>query len=279
MAHQEILEAMVAEVFSGYRNHYAANPFLSAADILGGYQEWVSSYLETSGRVVWMALLEDQPVAFATCSFASGGSSCEGVLFGVRRNASGKGIYGDLLRFSQAQFKKEGFRTMRVSTQVQNYAVQKVWSRESFILGESLNTIHINCFLDHSEIEERSFDILIGPEQIASFGEVSGDRNPLHFDDAFAQARGFDQRIAHGLIANASLSKFFGNEFPGPGTIFGGYRYKFLRPLYPNRSYRVVIAFPRIAEKKGFYLGVARVFDEDGELCMLSHNELFRPSL
>jgi acyl dehydratase len=276
--HQDILDELVAEIFSAYRNHYTSNPFLPTTGLLTGYQEWVSSFLETPERLVWLALLEDQPVAFATCSFDHQDSSCEGVLFGVRPNASGRGVYGDLIRYSQAHFKKHGFREMRVSTQVQNFAVQRVWSRESYSLRESLNTIHINCFLDHSEVEKRFFELTIRPDQIVSFAEASGDRNPLHFDDAFARSRGFEGRIAHGLISNGLLSRYFGTEFPGPGTIFGGYRYRFLRPLYPHRSYRVEIGFPRIAEKRGYYLGLAKVYDEDGELCMLSYNDLFCPS-
>jgi acyl dehydratase len=275
--HQRILDEMVAEIFSGYKNHYASSPLLPTTDILGGYQEWVSSFLETPERVVWLALLESQPVAFATCSLASRDSFCEGVLFGVRPTASGRGIYGDLIRFSQAHFKQDGFREMRVSTQVQNFAVQRVWSRESFVLRESLNTIHINCLLDHSEVEKRSFELTVRPEEIASFAEVSGDRNPLHVDDAFARARGFEERIAHGLISNALLSRYFGTEFPGPGTIFAGYRYSFLRPLYPDRPYRVEIGFPHIAEKRGYYLGLAKIYDQDGQLCMLSYNDLFCP--
>lgn len=44
----------------------------------------------------------------------------------------------------------------------------------------------------------------VTPADIATFGEVTRDRHPLHFDDAFARTMGFPARIAHGLF-NLSL--------------------------------------------------------------------------
>jgi hypothetical protein len=187
------------------------------------------------------------------------------------------GVYGDLIHFTQAFFKGEGYRTMKVSTQIQNHAVQKVWSRESFVLRESLNTIHINSFLSYSRLEKHSFELRILPEDVESFGQASGDYNPLHFNDAFAQARGFEKRVAHGLIANSVLSKYFGTEFPGPGTLFMSFCYKFFRPLYLDTPYRVMVSIPYSVEKKGIYYAVAKVCDAQDNLCLVSYSDLIRP--
>lgn len=70
-------------------------------------------------------------------------------MYGVRRPASGGGVYGDLIRFTQAYFKNKGFRKMKVSTQVNNYAVQKVWGWEVFYIAEAYLTVHINAFLEN----------------------------------------------------------------------------------------------------------------------------------
>ena len=60
---------------------------------------------------------------------------------------SGGGIYGDLIRHTQADFASRGFSTMLVSTQVNNFAVQKVWAREGFHLFEAWDTYHVNALL------------------------------------------------------------------------------------------------------------------------------------
>ena len=66
---------------------------------------------------------------------------------------------------------------------------------------------------------------------IALFGEVSGDTNPVHFDDAFARATPFKGRIAHGVLAASYLSTVLGMEMPGPGTIFVGLNVRFKAPV------------------------------------------------
>src|SRR3546814_5792516 len=53
---------------------------------------------------------------------------------------AGGGLYGDLIRYTQARFRALGYRRMKVSTQVWNLAVQKVWSREGFSLVQAYDT-------------------------------------------------------------------------------------------------------------------------------------------
>jgi 3-hydroxybutyryl-CoA dehydratase len=48
-----------------------------------------------------------------------------------------------------------------------------------------------------------------------AFLVVSGDVNPLHVDDEFARAAGFDAKVAHGALLNAFLSHFVGMVIPG----------------------------------------------------------------
>lgn len=43
----------------------------------------------------------------------------------------------------------------------------------------------------------------IGDDDIAAFAELSGDRNPLHLDDAAARRAGFEGRVAHGVLGIA----------------------------------------------------------------------------
>ena len=63
------------------------------------------------------------------------------------------------------------------------------------------------------------------------FGEVSGDRNPVHFDEAYAKGTIFKGRIAHGMLSASYISTVLGMQMPGPGTIFMSTTTKFKAPV------------------------------------------------
>lgn len=66
---------------------------------------------------------------------------------------------------------------------------------------------------------------------IAAFAEATGDRNPLHLDEEFAQSTVFGRRIAHGMLTAGILSGVLGTEYPGQGTIYLGQTLRFRRPV------------------------------------------------
>ena len=63
------------------------------------------------------------------------------------------------------------------------------------------------------------------------FGEVSGDRNPVHFDEEYAKATMFKGRIAHGMLSASYISTILGMQIPGPGTIFMSATTRFKAPV------------------------------------------------
>lgn len=271
----ETLDALVATIFAEYRNHYSMNPIL-ACDLVDAYQEWARSYRtsDEDGKRCWLVKRNNRHVGFATCSFE--GEECEGVLYGVMPEASGGGVYCDLIRFTQRFFKERGHRKMKVSTQVQNYAVQKVWSREGFAMSEGYLTVHINSLMGRSQVDRHRLRLTLTAKDVEDFGQLSGDMNPLHFDEAFAREHGFQGRIAHGVLTNAEVSKFYGTRYPGHGTIFLGYSYSFLKPIYPDQPYTLEIGFPVVEESRGFYRSLVRVLDEAGDCCLYGYNSLVK---
>ena len=66
---------------------------------------------------------------------------------------------------------------------------------------------------------------------IQKFGEVSGDMNPLHFDEAYARGTIFRGRIAHGILTVSYLSTILGTKLPGAGSIFLGASVRFKAPV------------------------------------------------
>ncbi len=71
----------------------------------------------------------------------------------------------------------------------------------------------------------------ITEQDIELFGQATGDRNPVHFDEEFAKKTVFRGRVAHGALLVGYVSAVVGNDLPGPGTIFGGASIAFKAPL------------------------------------------------
>ena len=66
---------------------------------------------------------------------------------------------------------------------------------------------------------------------INDFAKVTGDFNPVHLDQAYAEKTVFKGRIAHGLLSVGLLSNILGNILPGHGTIYLSQEVKFLAPV------------------------------------------------
>jgi hypothetical protein len=140
-----LIGQLVPVIFSNYTNHYFSNPNLARDKITEGYVEWASSYVnEHNGKVSWIVFKDNTPIGFATCAFSNDIGECEGVLYGVHPDFAGGGVYSDIIRFTQTYFKDLNFKMMKVSTQIQNFAVQKVWTREGFVLKSAFYTYHLN---------------------------------------------------------------------------------------------------------------------------------------
>lgn len=71
----------------------------------------------------------------------------------------------------------------------------------------------------------------ITEKDVEEFARVTGDTNPLHLDEGYAQKTLFKGRIAHGLLSMGLFSTILGNIFPGHGTIYLSHEIKFLAPV------------------------------------------------
>jgi 3-hydroxybutyryl-CoA dehydratase len=76
-----------------------------------------------------------------------------------------------------------------------------------------------------------SFTKIVSEHDIVLFGEVSGDTNPVHFDEDFAKTTIFKGRIAHGVLTASYISTVLGMKMPGPGTIFMSLTTRFKGPV------------------------------------------------
>jgi acyl dehydratase len=69
---------------------------------------------------------------------------------------------------------------------------------------------------------------------IELFTEITGDRNPLHYDDAVAARSRFGGIIVQGGVTSGLLNAVVAEELPGPGTVFLHTDWRFLSPVRPG---------------------------------------------
>jgi len=74
----------------------------------------------------------------------------------------------------------------------------------------------------------------VGPDDIGLFTAISGDRNPLHYDEAAARATRFGEIVVQGGITSAILNAVVAEKLPGPGTVFLNVNWDFQAPVRPG---------------------------------------------
>ena len=74
----------------------------------------------------------------------------------------------------------------------------------------------------------------VGPDDIELFTQISGDRNPLHYDLSAAQASRFGEIVVQGGLTSAILNAVVAECLPGPGSVFLNVNWDFKAPARPG---------------------------------------------
>ncbi len=77
---------------------------------------------------------------------------------------------------------------------------------------------------------QRSLQVTL--DSVKAFAELTGDYNPLHFDETFAANTKFGRLVAQGGITTGLLHALVAMDMPGPGTVFLSQNWKFTAPVY-----------------------------------------------
>ena len=78
---------------------------------------------------------------------------------------------------------------------------------------------------------EASYSRKVSAADITQFADVTGDKNPVHLDEAYAAKTIFKAPIAHGMLTAGYISTVFGMELPGPGAIYISQTLNFRAPV------------------------------------------------
>jgi acyl dehydratase len=106
----------------------------------------------------------------------------------------------------------------------------------------------------------------VAERDIALFTEISGDRNPLHYDEAAAKASRFGAIVVQGGVTTAILNAVVAEELPGPGTVFMNVNWDFLAPVRPGDAITGEVTVVEAREDKPIARLEMRVIRGDGTI-------------
>jgi acyl dehydratase len=69
-------------------------------------------------------------------------------------------------------------------------------------------------------------------EHVRTYAQLTGDYNPLHFDESFVARTKFGKLVAQGGLTTGLLHALVAMDMPGPGTMFLSQNWKFTAPVY-----------------------------------------------
>ena len=103
---------------------------------------------------------------------------------------------------------------------------------------------------------------------IERFTDISGDRNPLHYDEAAARATRFGGIVVQGGVISAILNAVVAEDLPGPGTVFMQVNWKFRAPVRPGDTITGEVTVTKVREDKPITELETRVLLADGTVVL-----------
>jgi 3-hydroxybutyryl-CoA dehydratase len=105
---------------------------------------------------------------------------------------------------------------------------------------------------------------------VNTFAQLSGDKNPVHLNEEYAEKSKFRKRIAHGLLSASFFSALFGTKLPGEGCIYASQNLRFIKPVYLGDTVTatVIVLSKDLQSRRVFFRTLCKVKNKiviDGE--------------
>lgn len=104
---------------------------------------------------------------------------------------------------------------------------------------------------------------------IERFSDITGDRNPLHYDRALAEASIFGKLIVQGGVTSGLLNAVVAEDLPGPGTVFLSVNWRFVRAVGVDEEITGEVEIVSVRDDKPICELKTRVLNGDGEECLV----------
>ena len=103
-----------------------------------------------------------------------------------------------------------------------------------------INALNELSYNDISIGRQESFIMKITESMVEKFSNLSGDLNPLHMDNEFAESSSFKKRIVHGMLLSSFFSQLIGMKLPGKNALYFSQTLNFRSPCYIDDEIKVV---------------------------------------
>ena len=103
-----------------------------------------------------------------------------------------------------------------------------------------INPLNELSYNDISIGQQESFIIKITESMVDKFSNLSGDLNPLHMDNEFAESSSFNKRIVHGMLLASFFSQLIGMKLPGKNALYFSQTLNFRSPCYIDDEIKVI---------------------------------------
>lgn len=101
-------------------------------------------------------------------------------------------------------------------------------------------------------------------EDIAAFTAISGDKNPIHYDEELARATKLGGIVVQGGVTTAILNAVVAEDLPGPGTVFLHVDWSFRAPVRPGDEITGSVEVLEVREDKPITKLATKVVRDDG---------------
>jgi len=99
---------------------------------------------------------------------------------------------------------------------------------------------------------------------IQLFTEMTGDRNPLHYDEELARASRFGGIIVQGGVTTGLLNAVVAEDLPGPGSVFLHVEWDFKAPVRPDEEITAEVEILEARDDKPIYRCRTTITNQDG---------------
>jgi acyl dehydratase len=107
--------------------------------------------------------------------------------------------------------------------------------------------------------------ITVTREHVDAYAAITGDRNPLHFDEAFAAKTKFGRLVVQGGLTTGLLHALVAMDMPGPGSVFLSQDWRFTAPVFIGDTITATAEVLSVHATKPVTQMAIRVVRQDGE--------------
>ena len=116
--------------------------------------------------------------------------------------------------------------------------------------------------------QRASRSLTLTAEHVRKYSEISGDYNPLHYDEAFAARTRFGAPVVQGGLTTGLLHALVATDLPGPGSVFLSQNWKFTAPVYIGDTITATAEVTKVHETKPVTTLAVRITRQTGEVVL-----------